>query len=52
MWIGQGVFIKAGVTIGGDEEKLAKGELKEYAPAKITPEDLFKLFEPVPQVAE
>jgi acetyltransferase-like isoleucine patch superfamily enzyme len=38
--------------LDGIEEKLARGELKEYAPAKITPEDLRKLFEPMPQAAE
>jgi acetyltransferase-like isoleucine patch superfamily enzyme len=39
-------------ALDGIEEKLARGELKEYAPAKTTPEDLLKLFEPVPQTAE
>ena len=39
-------------ALDGIEEKLARGELKEYAPAKTTPEDLLKLFEPVPQAAE
>ena len=39
-------------ALEGIEEKIASGAIKEYAPAKTTPEDLFKLFEPVPLAAE
>jgi hypothetical protein len=39
-------------SLDGVEEKLARGELKKHALSKTTPEDLFKLFEPVPQAVE
>jgi len=45
-------FDRIDEALDGIEEKITGGELKEYAPPRITPEDLFKLFEPVPQAAE
>lgn len=45
-------FDRIDEALDGIEEKIASGAIKEYAPAKTTPEDLVRLFEPVPLAAE
>ena len=45
-------FDRIDEALDGIEEKIASGAIKEYTPVKTTPEDLVRLFEPIPLAAE